>query len=107
MQSDRTDELGRVVAGITSSLGARLKKTEEGVEEQLERMRLSAQQEGNYLRLFLRDADKKTSDKLTEFENSLVMLNNRITITREALQDDFALRFSFIEKKIANPMPDP
>lgn len=33
------------------------------------------------------------------------MLNNRITITREALQDDFALRLSFLEKKIMNPPP--
>jgi hypothetical protein len=33
------------------------------------------------------------------------MLNNRITATREALQDDLALRLSFLEKKLSNPPP--
>jgi hypothetical protein len=68
-------------------------------------MRRTVQEESNYLRLFLKDADKKAFDKIAEFENSLVMLNNRITITRDAIQDDIALRLSFLEKKLSNPPP--
>lgn len=34
------------------------------------------------------------------------MLNNRITITRDSIQDDIALRLSFFEKKLNNaPSP--
>jgi hypothetical protein len=65
-------------------------------------MRRGSQEESNYLRLFLKDTDKKAFEKIAEFENSLVLLNNRITLTRDALQDDFALRLSFLEKKMMN-----
>jgi hypothetical protein len=82
-----------------------MKRGEEAVEEQLERMRRTVQEESNYLRLFLKDADKKAFEKIGEFENSLVLLNNRITITRDAIQDDIALRLSFLEKKLSNPPP--
>jgi hypothetical protein len=79
-----------------------MKRGEEALEEQLERMRRGNQEESNYLRLFLKDADKKAFERIAEFENSLVMLNNRITVTRDSMQDDIALRLSFLEKKLTN-----
>lgn len=106
VQADRMDELARQLGGLSGNLGAKMKRNEEAMEEQLERMRRGSQEESNYLRLFLKDADKKTTDKIAEFENSLIMLNNRITVTRDALQDDLALRLSFLEKKMANPPHD-
>jgi hypothetical protein len=43
VQADRTDELGKTVGGLAGSLGARMKRSEEAVEEQLERMRRASQ----------------------------------------------------------------
>lgn len=43
-QSDRIDELSKVVTAFTSSIGGRLKKSEETVQVELEKVKRGAQE---------------------------------------------------------------
>lgn len=101
-QSDRIDELAKIVTAFTSSIGGRLKKSEETVQIEVEKMRRGAQEESNYLRLFLKDSDKKVEEKITDFENSLVLFNARINHVRDSIQDDLAIKISYLDKKLQN-----
>lgn len=67
IQCDRIDELAKVVTSFTTSIGGRLKKNEETVQIELEKVKRGAQEESNYLRLFLKDSDKKVEEKITDF----------------------------------------
>lgn len=69
-------------------------------------MRRSQVEENNYLRLYMKDADKKAGEKMGELENAMAMLSRKIDAVRDALQEDSTIKLSYLEKKIAN-LPTP
>lgn len=50
----------------------------------------------------MKDADKKTGEKLEELEGSVMMMSSRICKVKEELQEDLSIKLSYLEKKISN-----
>ncbi len=54
------------------------------------------------MRLFMRDVDKKASDKFHEIENTMQFLSGKMVKDKADMEDDFAIKLSFIDKKLDN-----
>ena len=60
------------------------------------------QQDTNYLKLFVRDVDKKASEKMAQLETAIGQLSNKINTTKAAIEEDVAIKLSYLQKKINN-----
>lgn len=60
------------------------------------------QQDMNYLKLLVRDVDKKATDREAELEAAIVQLSTKINLNRTAIEEDLAIKLSYLEKKITN-----
>ena len=80
---------------VTSSLSNRLRKNEEFCGIELERVKKMGQEQSNFVRLFLKDADKKTHEKIEQFQATLGMINHRVSEIRDELKEDLSVKFSF------------
>jgi hypothetical protein len=67
---------------------------------ELEKMRKSMQEEVNYMRLFMKDVDKKANEKLHDLENTVLTVKDMSIRNKHTLEDDMALKFSYIEHKM-------
>ena len=56
----------------------------------------------NYVRLFMRDVDKKANDKINEIESTLTFLNSKMIKVKETIEDDIAYKLSYMDKRLAS-----
>ena len=66
IQETRVDEMARRFGSPGSSLDEKLKNLESTLMVEIEKLRKTGQQDTNYLKLFVRDVDKKASEKICE-----------------------------------------
>lgn len=65
MQEVKVDEIARRF-GSGLSLDEKLKNLESSLMVEMQKVKKLGQQDANYLKLFVRDVDKKASEKMTE-----------------------------------------
>ena len=65
-QEVRVDEMTRRFGSFGSSLDEKLKNLESTLMVEMEKFKKMGQQDTNYLKLFVRDVDKKASEKMCE-----------------------------------------
>ncbi len=65
MQEVKVDEISRRF-GSGLSLDEKLKNLESSLMVEMQKVKKLGQQDANYLKLFVRDVDKKASEKMTE-----------------------------------------
>ena len=63
-------------------------------------MRKANQEEFNYVRLFMRDVDKKANDKINEVEATVNFLNSKMIKVKETIEDDIAIKLSYFDQKL-------
>lgn len=95
-------QLHSSVAALSTSIKDQLKATDYNLDIELEKMRKASQEEVNYVRLFMRDVDKKATDKMAEVENTIAQVNTKIMRVKENIEDDLAVRLSYIDKRISS-----
>ena len=65
-------------------------------------MRKTSQEEFNYARLFMRDVDKKATDKMGEMDAALNFMNKKLIKVKESIDDDLAVKFSYFDKRLGS-----
>lgn len=63
---------------------------------ELEKVKKMGQQDANYLKLFVRDVDKKATEKMTELEMAIGQLSNKINTTKASIEEDIAIKLSYL-----------
>lgn len=101
-QETRIGEMVRLIGSAGGSVDDKLKTLENALLIELEKVKKLGQQDANYLKLYVRDVDKKASEKIAELETAIAQLSTKINTSRAAMEDDFAIKFSYLEKKISN-----
>jgi len=54
----------------------------------------------NYVRLFMRDVDKKATDKIGELETNVNFLSNKLVKVKETIEDDLTAKLSYFDKRL-------
>lgn len=52
------------------------------------------------MRLFMRDVDKKTSERVGGVEETMAVLKGMIVRQKKELEEDMAIKYSYLDKKI-------
>lgn len=52
--------------------------------------------------MYLKDVDKKMTEKLVETEENIAQLSKKLNTTKEAIEEDVSIKLSYLEKKIQN-----
>jgi hypothetical protein len=102
VHSEQIASLNLTVTGISTSISDQLKSKDYNIDIELEKMRKASQEEVNYVRLFMRDVDKKATDKMGELEATLNFLNTKLIKVKESIEDDLAVKLSYIDKRLTS-----
>ena len=83
----RFKEVELLLQRTSSVVDKKNKDQKEYVEIELEKVRKSMKEEVNYMRLFMKDVDKKTTDKIGELENTVMTVKDIMFKTKHSLED--------------------
>ena len=59
-------------------------------------MRKAMKEEINYMRLFMRDVDKKATDRLGELEQTIISVRDLCNNNKNNLENDMAIKYSYL-----------
>jgi hypothetical protein len=75
-----------LITTINRGIDDRLVNYESGLGIEMEKLKKLNQQESNYFKLYLKDVDKKLSEKMVEVEANVGQLSKKLNLTKEAIE---------------------
>ena len=100
-QASRISTLELNIQRTSSMVEKKSKDREEGLQIEIERVRKAMKEEINYMRLFMRDVDKKATDRLGELEQTIISVRDLCNNNKNNLENDMAIKYSYLQKKMA------
>ena len=99
-QEARFGEIELILNRTTGIVDKKNREQQQVTEVELEKIRRNLKEEINYMRLFMKDVDKKTGDKVSDLEHHVMSSRDMLLKTKGKLEDDLAITCSEIDKKL-------
>lgn len=77
-QEQKVEDMNKHLLTLFNSLNSKIKNNESQLGVEVEKIKLKTQEDLNYIKLYMKDSDKKCMEKISDAEANIDIINKKI-----------------------------